>query len=172
MQKNYSQGLEMQIPQENTYTGLENSVNLNNELEELSKKYHLRRVEELKAYIVKDNRIIPYINSITPLIIEYFPDNKRYLTYCKDPEFKDLSKAKICIIGNDSLFEEERELMNVLNEKLLHMKNYPSHVKNSISVRLWWLWPHSTGRNSMMLEIIWLNTQKRMLIKSAIAEYH
>ncbi len=56
MQKNYSQGLEMQIPQENTYTGLENSVNLNNELEELSKKYHLRRVEELKAYIVKDNR--------------------------------------------------------------------------------------------------------------------
>ena len=46
----------MQIPQENTYTGLENSVNLNNELEELSKKYHLRRVEELKAYIVKDNR--------------------------------------------------------------------------------------------------------------------
>lgn len=54
MQKNYSQGLEMQIPQENTYTGLENSVNLNNELEELSKKYHLRRVEELKAYIVKD----------------------------------------------------------------------------------------------------------------------
>ena len=69
MQKNYSQGLEMQIPQENTYTGLENSVNLNNELEELSKKYHLRRVEELKAYIVKDNRIIPYINSITPLIL-------------------------------------------------------------------------------------------------------
>ena len=45
------------------------------------------RVEELKAYIVKDNRIIPYINSITPLIIEYFPDNKRYLTYCKDPEY-------------------------------------------------------------------------------------
>ena len=69
MPKNYSQGLEMQIPQENTYTGLENSVNLNNELEELSKKYHLRRVEELKAYIVKDNRIIPYINSITPLIL-------------------------------------------------------------------------------------------------------
>ena len=150
MQQNYSQRLEMQIPQENTYTGLENSLNLNYELEKLSKKYNLRRVNELKEYIVKDEMIIPYINSITPLIMKYFPENKRYLTYCTDPEFEELSKAKICIIGNNSLFEEERALMSTLNEEILYLKNYPTHVKNLISVRLWWLWPHSTGRNSMM----------------------
>ena len=137
MQQNYFQRLEMQISQENINTGLENSLNY--ELEKLSKKYNLRRVNELKEYIVKDEMIIPYINSITPLIMEYFPDNKRYLTYCTDPEFEELSKAKICIIGNDSLFEEERELMSALNDEILYLKNYSTHVKNLISVRLWWL---------------------------------
>ena len=87
----------------------------------------------------KDDRLIPYIHSITPLIKEYFPANERYLTYYIDPEFEELNHALICVIGNDSAFEKERRLMNQLNEELLYSTEFSVHVKSLISVRLWWL---------------------------------
>ena len=86
MNQNYSQRLVMQIPQENTYTGLENSLNINREINKLSKDYKLRKISELKEYLTKNPQLIPYINSITPLIKESFPKNKRYLTYYIDPD--------------------------------------------------------------------------------------
>ena len=73
MHQNYSQRLEMQIPQENMYTGLENVAEID-ELEKLSKNYTLRKTNELKEYMEEHNQLIPYINSITPIIKEYFPD--------------------------------------------------------------------------------------------------
>jgi hypothetical protein len=139
MKQNYSQRLEMQIPQENTYVGLANTTNMDQELENLSKDYELRKIDELKEYMKKDDRLIPYIHSITPLIKEYFPANERYLTYYIDPEFEELNHALICVIGNDSAFEKERRLMNELNEELLYLTEFSVHVKSLISVRLWWL---------------------------------
>ena len=139
MQKNYSPRLEMQIPQEHAYIGLVNTPNIDAELNKLSKNYTLRKVDELKEYFGKDERLIPYIHSITPLIKEYFPDRKMYLTYCIDPEFKELNRARICVIGNDSLFEEEHELMNKLKKEIIYSTEYPVEVKSLISVRMWWL---------------------------------
>jgi hypothetical protein len=86
----------------------------------------------------KDDRLIPYIHSITPLIKEYFPNHRKYLTYCIDPEFEELNCAKICVIGNDSLFEEEHALMNRLKKEIIYSTDYPVEVKSLISVRLWW----------------------------------
>lgn len=139
MNHHYSQKLEMQIPKENTYTGLTKTPNIDSELEKLSKNYSLRKINELREYLKKDNRLVPYIHSITPLIKKYFPNKKIYLTYCIDPEFEELNSVKICVIGNDSLFEEEHALMNALNEDLLYSTEFPVEVKNLISVRLWWL---------------------------------
>lgn len=139
MRQNYSQRLEMQIPQENTYIGLANTTNMDQELDNLSKDYTIRKIGELKEYMKKDDRLIPYIHSITPLINDFFPDNERYLTYYMDPEFEELNHALICVIGNDSLFEKERELMNQLNEELLCSTEFSVKVKSLISVRLWWL---------------------------------
>lgn len=138
MQQNYSQRLEMQIPQENAYIGIINTRNIDADLEELSKNYTLRKTDELKEYLQKE-RLIPYILSITPLIKEYFPNKKIYLTYCVDPEFKELNNAKICVIGNDSLFEEEHELMNKLKKEIICSTEFPVEVKSLISVRMWWL---------------------------------
>lgn len=55
---------------------------LNKEFEKLSKDFALRRINELKEYLKKDERLIAYINTITPLIKEYFPENKMYLILC------------------------------------------------------------------------------------------
>ena len=45
MRQNYSQRLEMQIPQENTYVGLANTTNMDQELENLSKDYELHKID-------------------------------------------------------------------------------------------------------------------------------
>lgn len=139
MQQNHFQRLEMQIPSENAYTGLTDTQNMDKELEDLSKDYNIRKTEELREYLKKDDRILPYIHSITPLIKDFFPKNERYLTYYIDPEFEELNHAIICVIGNNSLFEKERELMNQLNDELLYSTDFTTDVKSLISVRLWWL---------------------------------
>ena len=139
MQQNYSKRLEMQIPQENTYIGLPKTQPMDNELERLSKDYTIRKIKELKEYLKKDERLIPYIHSITPTINKYFPNNQKVLTYYIDPEYKELNRAMICVIGIDDLFEEEHELMNYLKKEIIHSTEYPVEVKSLISVRMWWL---------------------------------
>jgi len=109
----------------------------NREFEKLSKDYTLCKINELKEYFKKDDRLIAYINTITPLIKKYFPENKMYLTYCVDPEFEELNRAKICVIGHDSLFEEEYRKMNELEDEILNLTEFPVQVKSLISVRLW-----------------------------------
>lgn len=139
MQQHSSQRLEMQIPQENTYTGLINSRNMDKELANLLKDYNILKIDELKEYLEKNDGLIPYIHSITPLIKEHFPKNKLYLTYYIDPEFEELNHALICVIGKNSLFEQEREIMNQLNDELLYLTDFSTDIKSLISVRLWWL---------------------------------
>ena len=139
MQQKFSQRLEMQIPKENTYTGAVKMPNIDDELEKLSKYYILRKTDELKEYLKKDERLIQYIKFITPIIRKYFSARKIYLTYCIDPEFEELNDVKICVIGNDSSFEDEHELMNNLNDELLHSTEFPVEVKSLLSVRMWWL---------------------------------
>ena len=126
----------MQIPKENPYVGL---VNISDGFEELSQYYCLRKADEVMEYLSSDERRISYLVSIAPLIDKYFPENEKFLTYCRDPEFNVLDQAMVCVIGNDSLFEREHELMNRLNDEILHLDEFPVKVKSSLSVRLWWL---------------------------------
>ena len=112
------------------------------EKENLIKEKELKenkKIDELKEYLEKNGGLIPYIHSITPLIKDYFPKNELCLTYYIDPEFEELNHALICVIGKNSLFEKERELMNQLNDKLLYLTDFSTDVKSLISVRLWWL---------------------------------
>ena len=139
MHRNYSQRLEMQIPHENNYAKLTETQNINQEFVKLSKDYDILKINKLMKYMKKYDKLIPYINSITPLIKDYFPKNKKYLTYYIDPEFEELNHAIICVIGNNSLFEKEREMMNRLNDELLYLTDFSIDVKSLISVRLWWL---------------------------------
>lgn len=139
MQEEYSQRLQMQIPQENRYIGIANTPNMDSELEKLSKNYNIRKISKLKEYLEKNERLIPYIHSITPVINKYFPNNQKYLTYYIDPEFKELNCAIICVIGTDDLFEEEHAKMNNLIDEILYSTEFPVETKSLISVRMWWL---------------------------------
>ncbi len=136
MRQNYSKKLEMQIPQGNTYTEPINRGNIDAELAILSKNYDIRKRNELKEFIKKNNRLIPYIHSITPDINKYFPNHEKFLTYYTDPEFKELNSAMICVIGKKNKFEEEHNKMNALTDDILYSTEYPLEVKNLISVRM------------------------------------
>ena len=139
MKNNFSLTQNMQISKETAYVGLSDASGTDCEVEKLSQNYVLRRIDDLERYLKKDERLVQYILSITPIINSYFPQNKKYLTYCIDPEFSDLNQAVICVIGNDSSFEEEHDLMNRLNSEILHLDEFSVEVKSSVAVRMWWL---------------------------------
>jgi hypothetical protein len=44
--------------------------------------------------------------------------------------------------------------MNELEKRILNLTEFPVQVKSLISVRMWWLWVISIGKNLMTLEII------------------
>lgn len=136
MNRNFSLAQNMQISKENAYVcGTDDLDNL----KKLSKEYNLRKIDELKKYLQKDGRLVPYILSIAPTINNYFPEHGKYLTYCMDPEFSELSQAVICVVGNDSSFKEDHELMNGLIDEILSSTDFPVEVKSMISVRMWWM---------------------------------
>ena len=92
---------------------------MNPEFARLSKDYNILKISELNEYMEKYDKL--------------------NLTYYIDPEFEELNHAIICVIGNNSLFEKEREMMNRLNDELLYLTDFSIDVKSLISVRLWWL---------------------------------
>ena len=69
MQKFYSQRQEMQIPQENTYKGLEIMRNFDAEFEILSKNYIINKKNELTKYIKKHDFKIFMIYRIVLAVI-------------------------------------------------------------------------------------------------------
>ena len=80
MKQYLSQKLEMQIPQENVFTGMEIMKDFDKRFEELSKNYNIRKKEALRSYLEENKELISYMEFITPLVNQYFPNNKKYLT--------------------------------------------------------------------------------------------
>lgn len=97
--KNYSQGLEMQIPRENAYTGLAIRPDFDDEFDKLSENYAINQINDVKCFIEKHENILEFIHELTPLIDEYFPDYRKIIEFCKDPEFSDLDFIMIYVDG-------------------------------------------------------------------------
>ena len=76
MQKNYSQRLEMQIPQENTFIGLVNTTNINTGLEEFLKKHYKfpsNNLKDIKNFIIEDDELEKIIYGLPKIISKEFP---------------------------------------------------------------------------------------------------
>ena len=84
MYQNFSLRQNMQIPHENVHvTGT--AANSDAEIYALSKNYQIHKPQELKEFIKGNAQLIQYINAITPLINNQFPNYKKCITFCKDP---------------------------------------------------------------------------------------
>lgn len=136
MYQNFSLRQNMQIPQENIYnTSRVSSPDEN--IEDLSKYYEIRKPREVKEFIKVNNKIIRYIYSITPLIDSHFPGYKKCLTFCKDPEFDELDDITIYINCLKSQFDAEWKKLDELEKELFYLDGFSNQTKGLISVDLW-----------------------------------
>lgn len=135
MQQNYSQRLQMQIPQENTYTGLETIRNFNTEFEKLSKNYTIHNGAKVKSFINQHENILDFIHELTPLINEYFPDNQKIIEFCEDPEFSDLDFVMIYI--ESSVYEKDKEILDKFKNEPVYMSKFSKNINGLLCVELW-----------------------------------
>ena len=115
MQQNFSQRLQMQIPQENTYTGIK-IMSFNERFKELSDNYTI-------------------FFEITPLINDYFPTYQKIIELCEDPEFSELDFVMIYIKG--SSFDADYEILRIFENESLYQSKFSKNINGLVCVGLW-----------------------------------
>ena len=135
MQRNYSQRLEMQIPRENIYTGLEIKQDFDDKFERLSKNYNIENINEVKSFIKQHDNIISFINELTPLINGYFPNYEKTIEFCEDPEFSDLDFIMIYVNGND--YDTDRITLEKFKDEPVYMSKFSKNINGLVCVELW-----------------------------------
>jgi hypothetical protein len=84
MQQNYSQRLEMQIPQENAYIGINNTRNIDIELEEFLKKHYKfpsNNLKDIENFIGEDDELEKIIYGLPKIISKEFPQSPILLDF-------------------------------------------------------------------------------------------
>ncbi|MBQ8016860.1 MAG: hypothetical protein IJ258_02015 [Methanobrevibacter sp.] len=135
MQNNYSQRLEMQIPKENVYTGTGIVSNFDDEFDKLSKSYTIHEYNDVKGFIRKHENILPFIHELTPLINKYFPNHRKLIEFCKDPEFLDLDFIMIYVECND--YDKDRITLDKFEDEPLYMSKFSKKINGLVCVDLW-----------------------------------
>ena len=135
MQQNYSQKLEMQIPQENIYTGLEIMGNFNAEFEKLSENFTVHNKSKVKHFIKQHENILEFIHELTPLINDYFPNYKKIIEFCQDPEFSQLDFVMIYI--ESSAYETDKEILDKFKNEPVYMSKFSKNINGLLCVELW-----------------------------------
>lgn len=102
---------------------------------ELSNEYVTNNEKQVKTFIKKHSSILDYVHELTPPINRYFPNNKKTIEFCKDPEFEDLDFMMI-YIHTDS-FDEDYETLNHLKEEPLYLSKFSKKINGLVCVELW-----------------------------------
>lgn len=134
MQQNFSQRLQMQIPQENTYTGIK-IMSFNERFKELSDNYTICKESKLKEFIEEHINILDFIFEITPLINDYFPTYQKIIELCEDPEFSELDFVMIYIKG--SSFDADYEILRKFENESLYQSKFSKNINGLVCVGLW-----------------------------------
>lgn len=135
MKQNYSQRLEMQIPQGNVYLGRNTMKNFEDNFNKLSKNYEIHDSNKIKCFIKKHENILDYIHELTPLINEYFPNHGKFIEFCEDPEFKDLDFLMIYI--ECTAYEKDKKILDEFKNEPLYMSKFSRDIRGLVCVELW-----------------------------------
>ena len=136
MYQNFSLRQNMQIPHENVHvTGT--AGNSDAEIYALSKNYQIHKPPELKEFIKDNAQLIQYINAITPLINNQFPNYKKCITFCKDPEFDELEDVTIYINSFKEDFDRGWKKLDELEKELFGIDEFSNKIKGLVSLDLW-----------------------------------
>lgn len=80
-------------------------------------------------------KILGFINEITPLINDYFPDYKKIIEFCKDPELNELDFIMIYIEGIS--FDEDYEKLKKFKNEPLYLSKFSKNINGLVCVELW-----------------------------------
>ena len=132
LNQNSSLRQNMQIPHQNSG----NTVNVDEYLEKLSECYELQNIHEVKDFSEKNLDLIPYVNKITPLINNCFPEYAKCLTFAHDPEFDDLSSLIIHVKSLESRLDEDFEKLINLEREFIGLDGFSTQTKSLIIMDL------------------------------------
>jgi len=136
MYQNFSLRQNMQIPQENTYySGTVSNLDL--KFQVLSKSFEIHKPNELKEFIKDNIELIEYLNCLIPLINNHFPNYKKCLTFCQDPEFYELDDVTIYINSFKSNFNDDWKKLDKLEKEIFYIDEFSNQIKGLVSVDLW-----------------------------------
>ena len=122
MQQNHFQRLEMQIPRENTYTGLEIIQKENISIEEFLKKHYRfpsNNFEEIHEFVDNDPEMKKIIHDIPEIISNELTYNKISLDFMKetDPSEKILEIVIYSDLESNQLLQKENLICDMLIDK-------------------------------------------------------
>ena len=122
MQQNHFQRLEMQIPRENTYTGLEIIQKENISIEEFLKKHYRfssNNFEEIHEFVDNDPEMKKIIQDIPEIISNELTYNKISLDFMKetDPSEKILEIVIYSDLESNQLLQKENLICDMLIDK-------------------------------------------------------
>lgn len=135
MKQNYPQRLEMQIPYENAYTSPTIKSNFDEEFDKLSKSYKIHEINDVKSFIKQHENVLIFIQDITPLIDEYFPNNEKIIEFRKDPEFSDLDFIMIYVESEN--YGSDNILLEKFKDEPLYMSKFSKKINGLVCVDLW-----------------------------------
>lgn len=127
MQQHFVQRLEMQIPQEHTYTGLElvstNEKDFNNFLSK-EFKFPSDNLDEICSFIRRDKEMEKVIYNLPKTILSEFEYREISLDFMKetDPNEKILEIIAYCDLNEETLLQKE----DYISDKLID--NYPKTI--------------------------------------------
>ena len=137
MQKNFSLSQNMQMPRKRVVTDTNLSTNFDEKIEKLSKSYEIHKIKQIKNFIIKNTDLIHYLNTITPIINNHFPNHKKCITFCEDLEFEKLDEITIYINSFESEFEKDWKTLDKLEMELCCLDGFSTKLKGLVSVDLW-----------------------------------
>lgn len=132
---NNSQKPEIQTIQDFSPIKANSLQNIDFELHELSKKYPLENPEEIREFLKNNEKILPFINEITPLINEYFPDYDKLIEFSEDPEFSELDYLLIYIKTKN--YKQDNETLKKFKDEPLYLSKYSKKINGLLCVELW-----------------------------------
>ena len=137
LNNNFSLRQNMQIPFENVYQNASGRMDLEEDIERLAEDYEVHKPRKVKDFIEKNAELIAYINRITPIINNHFPNYRKCLTFCPDPEYDELDDITIYINSLRSEFDADWKKLDELERELFHITEFSTRIKGLVSVDLW-----------------------------------
>ncbi len=92
---------------------------------------------EIQEFILLHDDLFDYLGKINELLRTVFKDNEYYLEFSSDPEIQTLSQLIVYVKSEEYSFDDDWNLLRILNKKIRSIEEFPSSLKRLLSVDLW-----------------------------------